>query len=49
MKILNSKSVDGLVFTGFYTELVMYTLTIGYNMFLKNSFNLYGENVFIAI
>ncbi len=49
MKILKAKSTEGLVFSGYFNELIMYTLTISYNVKMNNSFGLYGENVFIAI
>ncbi|KRX06106.1 hypothetical protein PPERSA_09718 [Pseudocohnilembus persalinus] len=49
LKIVKSNSTEGLAYSSFYNELILYTFSVAYNLFKGSPFGLYGENVFIAI
>jgi hypothetical protein len=49
LKIIVNKSVAGISYSSVIIETLMNSLLIGYNLYRKNPFSIYGENVFLGI
>jgi mannose-P-dolichol utilization defect protein 1 len=49
LKLVNSKSGEGLSLSGYILETAAYIITLAYNFRLKFPFSTYGETAFIAV
>eukprot|EP01017_Pseudomicrothorax_dubius_P034184 TRINITY_DN4655_c0_g1_i2.p1 TRINITY_DN4655_c0_g1~~TRINITY_DN4655_c0_g1_i2.p1 ORF type:complete len:273 (+),score=26.76 TRINITY_DN4655_c0_g1_i2:36-854(+) len=49
IKILKSKSADGIAVSSFYPEILMSLLGCGYNIHFNHPFSTYGESAFLFI
>jgi len=49
LKIIGSGSVEGLSLASVFSEVLMFSLGLGYNLHYKNPFSTYGEQLFLLV